>query len=257
MWRQFAHAFLIGTALMASAHADTAPTSGPYIRFWRGWKLPALSYTDFAATIGNVFVPATVKFGVGQGMVAYLPVLPAETKPSILPDEVALVAYSDEPTYRALMQTPQGRQYGDLHWTYFDRSVSKSLVPVIYAGSVEGETAYSIFNTSVDWQQDGVPSFSIFLKGKSASAPDYLKDVKTLADAINIQIMAMNSVKGALVMVAADYVLIYENGKSLIPFLKLSTPSLVSFASYQLKTGALGEVQITPGSGLDVLFSKK
>jgi hypothetical protein len=149
-----------------------------YHRFWRGYKLPALTEAAFERDISRVFIPRTVKVGGGRGLVGYQPVLTAAasergTELAFLPDEIALVTYESEARYRAIRETPEGRAYGDLHWEYFERGRSGSQVPGPFMGQAELEKAYDLLGSNADWRE-GYGSFRITARRPGLSDADYL-----------------------------------------------------------------------------------
>ena len=111
---------LFGFQLLAlTVLATTAPANADtYHRFWRGTKRTGLNWTQFQTGLNQVFIPATVRVGAEKGMTAYQPVLLEGVRG--LPDEIALVSYTDQPSYEALYSTDAGKVYQNLHWEYFD-----------------------------------------------------------------------------------------------------------------------------------------
>lgn len=142
---------VLGLVLFSQWEAQTAP----YYRFWRGWKLDSLSRAQFEQGLNSGFLANTVRVGGGRGLLGYLPVLlPAAQSKHQLPDEIALVIYSNEAEYTAIRNTPEGKAYGDSHWLLFDRNKgSKSLTPEPYLGRLDNEKAYDIFQSNANWQQ--------------------------------------------------------------------------------------------------------
>jgi hypothetical protein len=159
---------------------QTQANAAPFYRFWRGWKLDQLSRTQFEAGLNNGFLSTTVQVGGGRGLIGYLPVLLPSTSATTaaqLPDEVALVIYSNEADYTFVRNTPEGKAYGDSHWLLFDRNKgSKSLQPEAYVGKIENEHAYDIFQSNADWKK----GHGIFITSKiSGDIRPYLQVMKT------------------------------------------------------------------------------
>lgn len=122
-FNQFQVAALISLVMAAQIHMTSAAhADDTYHRFWRGMKRADLSWTQFSTGLNQVFIPATVQTGSGKGMIAYQPVL-AEGEQG-LPDEIALVSYTDLATYNSLYSTDAGKAYQNLHWQYFDQATS-------------------------------------------------------------------------------------------------------------------------------------
>lgn len=136
-----------------------------YFRFWRGQMMPTSSYHDFQIGLNSIFVPATGKLISSVAKLnSYHPFLVDESmsKSEGVPTEMALVEYESENSYQAFRATPEGKQYGELHWDYFDKKNSKSLVPQQYVGQqIEFENAYSFTRSSNLSFMNGIPFFQI------------------------------------------------------------------------------------------------
>ena len=141
---------LAGLSAQLSVHSAWAD---PYHRFWRGTKLAELSDDDFVNGLNQTFIPETIQTGATKGLFAYQPVL-VQGNAHLLPDEVALVSYRDEASYDAIRSTQEGQDYSALHWKYFDKSKSMSLVPEHYSGVLVFEHAYDLHPDLTDgWAQ--------------------------------------------------------------------------------------------------------
>ncbi len=177
----------------------------PYFRFWIGYKRADLELEKFDEVIRDVFVRSTIKTGECGGLQGYFPVLLAKPqKKSTIPDEIALIPYQDEPTYRAIREGSVGSVYGPLHFDYFDRATSKSAVPVAYAGKVEVGNAYDLSAEKVFWQK-GETLFS-FSPGTgneviSGSVQKYLDQLNENRSKLGID--------GYVVLVGKDFLVEY------------------------------------------------
>jgi len=145
------------TAPLSSQTSDDRDQSSPYFRFWRGWKLEALSNEQFLNTMGTTFIPATPDTHAKNGLISYVVGFPSSDHNPKLPDEIALVGYESKAVYDLAKATPEGQQYSDLHWTVFDKSVSKSEVPISFHQRrpevLESGKAYDMVGKVIDWQQ--------------------------------------------------------------------------------------------------------
>lgn len=198
---------LLSIALLAvasSAHADT------YHRFWRGVKSSSLSTEDFVRGLNQVFIPATVQVGADKGMIAYEPML--TNGMAGLPDEVALVSYEDKPAYDALYSTDAGKAYQNLHWQYFDRSSSHSLMPGAYSGSVAIEQAYDLRPGYADWQKHQT-TVLVYLRRAAETDSNYLGRVKHHLDECQVSDVDIGVLDRA-VLVAQGYWLEYVSAAS-------------------------------------------
>lgn len=163
--------------VITKAHADT------YHRFWRGTKRADLNWNQFEAGLNQVFIPATVKTGAEKGMIGYQPVL-LEGEQG-LPDEVALVSYADQQAYDALYSTDPGKDYQNLHWNYFDRATSHSIIPQAFNGAVDLEQAYDLHPEYRDWMKN-TTTVLVYFKQSGEAQADYIKRAQShLLDAVS------------------------------------------------------------------------
>ncbi len=226
--------------LCGDVFAGTGPV--PYYRFWRGWKVEQLnssplSYQGFKEGINSVFIPATVRYGQGRGMLGYLPSLPfsvseleaAKGKGVDFPDEIALVVYGSEEGYNRLRVTPEGKAYGDLHRLYFDMPAapaaarSRSLVPLPWTGTVAVERAYDLFSSDASWMKPMASGFSQIVFHEREAEQDeasYLAKIKSTLDSIKANASSFG-LESEVVLVAdrywIEYQLLYKKGSSPTP----------------------------------------
>lgn len=226
---------LIFLLIASSAQAAT------YHRFWRGTKLPALSARQFVGELNATFLPATVKTGAGQGLIAYEPVLPALRS---LPDEIALVSYEDQAAYDALMATPAGKAYVALHWQLFAQAESASVVPAPYQGTVALGGAYDLDPAYAGWQshrtvvlvgfRDPGESDAAYLSRFQAELESKgpLDRVALISDAYWLDYVSTDSRRGARAAASEGAALVLS-----------------------LRSGGLGAVRLSPGRGVNLRFS--
>jgi len=182
----------------------------PFYRFWRGFKREDLPAAEFHRRLVGEFMPATVKTHGHEGLQAYLVALPPAPPPAsctrIVPDEIALVAYESEDTYRRLTQTPHGKAYQQKHWEIFAKGVSKSLVPrpfdLVTRREFKAEQAFDVLGTPVDWQQ-GVTAFFLGFR-KTSLRPDFFHDALYKHVRYVRSAFAPLGLKGYLVLVTND-----------------------------------------------------
>lgn len=128
-----------------------------YYRFWRGEIAEGMSLKQFEEGLNKIFIPETVEQGRGEGLNAYMPVMVSKSlNLKDFPSELALVSYDNEERYRAIRNMPRGANYQKMHWDYFDKSKSKSLVPQKYLGAIQQEKAFDILESDEDWQRGKV-----------------------------------------------------------------------------------------------------
>lgn len=100
--------------------------SASYHRFWIGYRTPEVTSAQFSKGMNEVFFQKTIKSGKGKGLIGYQPYL--IKKNDIFPDEIALVTYESEAKYQEIRATPEGKAYSEMHWDYFVKEKSKSIV---------------------------------------------------------------------------------------------------------------------------------
>ncbi len=183
-----------------------AQASAPYYRFWQGWKLDTIENGAFLDGLNKTFIMSTVQTGSDKGLIAYLPFVMnlADKRPpelaSVLPEEIALVVYRSQKEYKDLFATEEGKRYSALHWNYFERSKSKSLVPEAFPKGSQSAMghAYDLLQSEADWQT-GRPSVEGLASGGQVDA--YLEALKSHSKRIGLD--------AAVVLIAEGYRLEY------------------------------------------------
>lgn len=242
--------FLVILVLTLQTNANAAP----FYRFWRGWKIDNLSRVQFQNGLNTGFLSTTVQVGQGKGLVGYLPVLLPETNPALqLPDEMALVIYSNEASYQAIRNTPEGKAYSDLHWTLFDKNKgSKSLQPEAYQGRTESEHAYDILQSNADWKQGHVVFITSQIK---ADIRPYLNTMATG--------FSKRGLLSYLILIQGNILYEYQlwkdynNLKMNWPKLRQSASSSLIYSavlSSQLQKQDWRKPQLKPGMGINMIF---
>jgi hypothetical protein len=244
---------LLAAALLgacASAPRPARATAPTYHRFWRGKKLENLGFQSFAATLNDRFVPATVQVGAGNGLIAYEPLLldPSQAAQG-LPDEIALVTYSDEEAYDALRATPAGQAYGESHWQLFDRTQSGSLVPQPYGGALRIGAAFDLDPSYADWQK-GFTRVVIGLRSPGMEDAVYLTAIQAQVEALR----ARPGLQDAALLVDPAYVIEYQSWKSQEVAGAVPMPGLSGVASWDLEAQRSGSTRLLPGTGINVRF---
>jgi hypothetical protein len=221
------------------AHADT------YHRFWRGTKKSDLSWSQFEDGLNQIFIAATVKTGSGKGMIAYEPTL-IEGK-NQLPDEIALVSYANKGAYDSLYSTSEGKAYQSLHWDYFDRPNSHSLVPQAFTGSVTSEQAYDLKPTYADWMKNSTTVLVFFKQSMETDQTFMTRAQSHLSEAI--QNDSNINVFDRVVLVSQNYWIEYVSAAN-----SIEAGSSNADMTFPVSSGAEATVQITPLHGINLQF---
>jgi hypothetical protein len=126
--------------------------AAPMIRFWRGYQLDTLSSVEFQQGINEILIPWTSRLGTERaGLMGYLPVMSSQVTSQRIPEEFALLAYDNETHYKEFRSTVEGKNYGNVHWDYFDKNLSKSAVAEAFVGRIEDGKAYTLTSYEGRW----------------------------------------------------------------------------------------------------------
>jgi hypothetical protein len=236
--RIYTFVFLLGALFISSAHADT------YHRFWRGVMLPTLNPVAFMDGLNDGLIPATIRTAAGNGLVAYQPVLTQGLKE--LPDEIALISYENEDIYNALYSTVAGKAYQNLHWQYFSQSLSHSLVPTPYMGTVGIEQSYDFHPEYANWKENHT-SVLVFYRNANETDSAYLERAKRhLNRALHGD--WVHGIFDRVVLVAQQYWIEYVSATSAV-----SSKSEDSF-SISLTSEASSSAEVSPDNGINLQF---
>lgn len=183
-----------------------------FVRFWRGVPLERFSTDEFKDGLNRIFVPDTWRLAETSAKLrSYQPVLLPQSFISTphLPLEVALVHYASESDYRAYRATPAGEAYSNLHWDYFAKEQSKSVVAEKFEGKIEFEHAYQLAGLPTN-AQNVVPTFRASLRAAGQSDEAYLQSVGSHVLSVKNQ-----QPTSYFILASQDYVLEYIGWSSL------------------------------------------
>lgn len=193
---------IVSTLLMSiMAHAN-------YFRLWRGEPKKEISYAQFQDGLNSIFVPATenLKHSIAR-LKSYHPFLlnEAMSKSEEIPTEIALVEYESENSYKSFRTSPEGVRYGNLHWDYFNKEKSKSLVPVAFIGQeIEFESAYSFTRSSTLSFASAYTFIQIIKRTESFSDYEWKECIRGHLDFISYQ-----NVVSVIFLATKDYYVEY------------------------------------------------
>ena len=122
------------------------------VRVWCGF-MAGTNKTRFLEQLGSVFMPSTVMLMRDLGLTAYFPAIPPAERPASCPDEVAIVFYESQQTYKDTRRHVGGRLYATLHESVFrfGDNGSWSEFPVPLPRTLRSRTAYHLFDEPIDW----------------------------------------------------------------------------------------------------------
>lgn len=110
-----------------------------YHRFYRGYS--SLDKETFIETVNKDFFPLFAQ-AAPNGLISYKPILLNEALYLNIPNEIVILTFKDEDTYKIYGTSDIGKTIRAAHGPVFDASRSNSLVPTPFAGKVSVESAY-------------------------------------------------------------------------------------------------------------------
>ncbi|WP_413290919.1 hypothetical protein [Bdellovibrio sp. HCB337] len=210
-------------------------------RFWIGYKKESLATDKFLNGL-NVFFKETVTLGAGKGLVSYQPYI-TQMKGDT-PDEIALVTYENEEKYKAIRGTPEGKQYGERHWDFFEKEKSKSTVPTLFAGTLSNNGAYELSSDFSEWQ--GNVTYVVLYKNQTS-------DLATLAQEFE-SLKKSKDLNNSIILITDKFVYEYRSMKKKSKITPLALPVV---EMKRLPGFEIGNFPVTGfGEGINFRFSK-
>jgi hypothetical protein len=188
--------FLVSVFLLSLLQSPQALAQ--FHRFYRGYVLAGTEMTAYLDTMNKDFFPLFPQ-AAPHGLISYKPVLLNEAKHLNLPQEIALLTFKDEETYKVYGTTEIGKKIRAAHGPVFDATKSVSLVPVPFAGTAKPEVAYAM---NPEFKDFTTGAAGVLIQGEPFATPEAtLKDVeRTLKE---------TGKKNMLSLVAESYVMEY------------------------------------------------
>lgn len=172
------------------------------VHVWRGFRSPQKTQAQFEAFLGEVFVPGCTLLQPNAGLHAYVPSLPDQAnKPAGVPDQSALMFWTDQETYHDAFKCVAVRCYTNLHGDLYDTTRSKAEFPVLFAGEVKEETPYYLIDAPADWMIEEVDHF-IGARNGDVTSDDFQSEVATWAKGLQ----SRAGLDGGLFCIGADYI---------------------------------------------------
>ncbi len=141
---------------MRAGHAAPPPDA---VRVWRGFLSPAMTPALFMERLNTTFIPATVLMQIQAGLDAYIPTVLAGLpgKPPAAPDETAILFWDSQQTYRDAFELLAVRTYTLIHDSvYTPHPQSGAEFPRLFAGELEANQPYCLFEAPADWMHGSV-----------------------------------------------------------------------------------------------------
>src|SRR5258708_6725116 len=183
------------------------PVTPGSVYVWRGFKSSSLSYDQFAAFLGTVFVPACALLQPRVGLRAYLPsMVPQAGKPAVVPDQTALMFWNDPKAHDEAKKAIAVRIYSNLHGDVYDmarsgtQEVPKPLDPSTVA--LAAEQPYYLLDQPADWMLGAVHHL-VGARRPDLAPADFLS--QAASGAKSLQQKPPSGVDGILVCCGTDY----------------------------------------------------
>lgn len=205
---------VLATALLLNAFSAYGAKAS-YYRFWRGFKKPTLTDSSFLGAIPN-FMNQTLDLYKGKGLSNYIVGMPPTMKSTYIPDEIALVAFDSEDSYRTLRSTPEGKEYAEAHWDLFNKDNSKSANLEGFDGKqLNFEVATDVLGKPVDWSR-GVTFFYIGERKKDVSLLQFQSVMTHHVQAVK-DAFTPYGIKGYIILLSEHYEIAFMNFDSMGP----------------------------------------
>jgi len=187
-----------------------------YFRVWQGFKRPDLSSEEFLTSFPT-FMKETVDLYQDQALVNYIVVIPPESKPEYIPDELALVSLTSKEDYDRIRATPEGRKYSARHWDFFDRANSKSADPLVnydldHPVNLIHNRSYDMIGTSIDWAT-GYNAVFIGIRKDGLDSTQFLSRLKQHVELAKA-VMVPKGLRGYIIIANELYEIAYLNWDS-------------------------------------------
>lgn len=136
--------------------AKPMPVAPDSVHIWRGFRSSSKTAEAFADFLGQTFVPACSLLQPRVGLRAYLPSLLAlenehGQKPATIPDQTALMFWSEPKAHDEANKTVAVRVYQNIHGDAYDTKKSRSQLPVPLADELAFDQPYYLVDKPADW----------------------------------------------------------------------------------------------------------
>jgi hypothetical protein len=159
-----------------------------------------------------VFVPACALLQPNAGLCAYVPTMvPQADKPAGVPDQTALMFWSDKDQHDKAFKTVAVRAYTNLHGDAYDTKRSSAQFPIAFAGTVAAEQPYFLVGQPADWMRGYIHHF-VGARPPAQAPADFLAAIAAWAAGYAGRKAA--DIDNALLCAGNDYVVLWEHSAS-------------------------------------------
>ena len=177
------------------------PVAPDSVHVWRGYKKG--TDEEFADFLGHVFLPSGSLLQPNAGLHAFFPSLPNnDNKPETIPDQTALMFWTNQKTYSEGFNKMAVRAYTNLHGDLYDTTKSKAGFPIFLEDKLEEDQPYFLIDQKADWMISDVHHL-VAEKSPNESSSDFMNMI--LKWAKSVQENRPKGLNGAIVCADDDY----------------------------------------------------
>lgn len=185
---------------------QSQPVAPDSVHVWRGYRNTAKTPEEFADFLGSVFLPTGSLLQPNAGLHAFFPSLPnKEDKPGFVPDQTALMFWTDQQAYHDGFKKVAVRAYTNLHGDAY-RKGSTAEFPIYLGNTVQEEQPYFLIDQPADWMLGNVQHL-VGSKKDTQSSDDFLAMIHHWAAAIRDT--PPKGLEGALLCAGMGYVVVW------------------------------------------------
>ena len=186
------------------------PVAPDSVHVWRGFKKGTSE--EFADFLGHVFLPAGSLLQPNAGLHAFFPSLPVhDGKPTTIPDQTALMFWTNQQTYKDGFNKMAVRAYTNLHGDLYDTTKSKSGFPIYLEDEVKADQPYFLINKPADWMLGNVQHL-VGQRKDNQNAEDFLTMIGAWAN--HARTNKAEGLEGAILCSDGEYVVVWMCWKS-------------------------------------------
>jgi hypothetical protein len=194
------------------------PVAPNSVHVWRGYKKG--TDAEFADFLGHVFLPAGSLLQPNAGLHAFFPSLPSnDGKPNTVPDQTALMFWTNQETYKEGFNKMAVRAYTNLHGDLYDTTKSKSGFPIFFEEAFEQDQPYFLIDKKADWMLSDVHHL-VAQRSPDQNPADFVNMLQDWAK--SIQSNTPEGLNGTIICADKEYTVIWmcwEQGTDQLNFI--------------------------------------
>jgi len=195
------------------------PVAPDSVHVWRGYKKG--TDEEFADFLGHVFLPAGSLLQPNAGLHAFFPSLPNNVgKPGTVPDQTALMFWTNPETYKEGFNKMAVRAYTNLHGDLYDTTKSKSGFPILFEDKLVQEQPYFLIDKKADWMISDVHHL-VAQRSPDQDPADFMNMIQGWAK--SVQSDTPDRLNGTIVCADNEYTAIWmcwEEGADQLQFIE-------------------------------------